>query len=134
MISLLAMLQWRLGPETVFGLSSWIGGIAQPAINSYHSRSQRKRLERDIPKMVRRGSLPEIYNLLEDKEQRDTDTSGYAEAVEEFREAQAEAIEIDTGEERRKIEAKLYGQQTAAVISLLIGMTVLTLMFAGRMF
>ena len=84
--------------------------------------------------MVRRGSLPEIYNLLEDKEQRDTDTSGYAEAVEEFREAQAEAIEIDTGEERRKIEAKLYGQQTAAVISLLIGMTVLTLMFAGRMF
>lgn len=134
MISLLAMLQWRLGPETVFGLSSWVGGIAQPAINSYHSRSQRKRLERDIPKMVRRGSLPEIYNLLEDKEQRDTDTSGYAEAVEEFREAQAEAIEIDTGEDRRKIEAKLYGQQTAAAISLLIGMTALTLLFFGRMF
>lgn len=134
MISLLAMLQWRLGPDTVFGLSSWVGGIAQPAINSYHSRTQRKRLERDMPKMVRRGSLPEIYNLLEDKEQRESDTSGYAAAVEEFREAQAEAVEIETGSERRKIEAKLYGQQTAAVISLIIGMITLTLIFAGRMF
>ncbi|MEQ9328303.1 MAG: protein kinase family protein [Rhodospirillales bacterium] len=134
MLSLLAMLQWRLGPETVFGLASWIGGIAQPAINSYHSRTQRKNLEREIPKMVRRGSLPDIYNLIENSENRQTDDRGYENAIEEFRQAQAEATEIETGEDRRKIEARLYGQQTAAIISLLIGMTALVMLSAGRMF
>lgn len=134
MLSLLAMLQWRLGPDTVFGLASWIGGIAQPAINSYHSRTQRKNLEREIPKMVRRGSLPDIYNLIENSENRTTDDTGYEKAIEEFRLTQAEATEIETGEDRRKIEARLYGQQTAAIISLLIGMTALVMLSAGRMF
>lgn len=134
MLSLLAMLQWRLGPETLFGLCSWVGGIAQPAINSYHSRTQRKRLEREMPKLVRRGSLPDIYNLLEDKEQRDTDNSGYEVAINEFRQAQAEIIDIETGEERRQVEARLYGQQTAAIISLIIGTTTLTMLGFARIF
>ena len=84
--------------------------------------------------MVRRGSLPDIYNLIENTENRQTDDTGYEKAIEEFRHAQAEATEIETGEDRRKIEARLYGQQTAAIISLLIGMTALVMLSAGRMF
>ena len=70
MLSVLAIVQWRLGPDTVLGLASWVGGLMGPIINSYQNRQKRKEIEKEIPKLVRKGNLPELYNYLDNPEER----------------------------------------------------------------
>ena len=53
MLNLLAMLQWRQGQTQLFGLTSWVGGLVQPIINSYQNRQKRRELEREVPRLVR---------------------------------------------------------------------------------
>ena len=62
MLSVLAIVQWRLGPEALHGLASWVGGLMNPVINSYMNRNKRRELEKELPKLVRKGNLAELYN------------------------------------------------------------------------
>ena len=64
MLSLVALLQWRLETGALFGLTRWVGGQLGPAISSYHSRSTRRDLERELPRLIRQGDLPELYNFI----------------------------------------------------------------------
>ncbi len=84
MLSVIAIVQWRLGPETVFGLASWVGGLMGPIINSYQNRQKRKEIEKEIPKLVRKRNLPELYNFLDNPEERQRDAEGFAWAKAEY--------------------------------------------------
>ena len=78
MLSVLAIVQWRLGPEALYGLSGWVGGLMGPVINSYQNRNKRKDLEKEIPKLVRKGNLAALYNYLDNPEERQGDAEGFA--------------------------------------------------------
>ena len=95
LLSLLAVLQWKLGPEALPGLSGWIGSLVAPIINSYHNRDVRKRLEKEVPKLVRKGSLPDLYNTLDDVEERQKDLDGFAWAKAEFAGAEQEILDME---------------------------------------
>ena len=84
MLSVIAIVQWRLGPETVFGLASWVGGLMGPIINSYQNRQKRKEIEKEIPKLVRKRDLPELYNFIDNPEERQRDAEGFAWAKAEY--------------------------------------------------
>lgn len=130
MLSLLAVLQWRLGPEALFGLTSWLGGLVTPVINSYHSRDRRKRLEREIPRVVRKGSLPELYNLLDNAEERGSDGEGYERAKAEYTEARRQVAALESGQASRDENAIRLGHQAAAIASVAVGLvTIVILMF-----
>ncbi|MEK7244786.1 MAG: hypothetical protein AAB223_02060, partial [Pseudomonadota bacterium] len=73
MLSLLAVVQWRLKQDGLLGLAGWIGGLLGPAINTYHSRSTRREIEKDLPRLVRQGSLPELFDLIDNAEKRRLD-------------------------------------------------------------
>lgn len=129
MLSLLAFLQWKLKAEPMFGLTSWIGGLLGPAINAYHSRTTRRDLEKEIPKLVRRGSLPDMFDLIDDAEKRREDQDGYADAVEEYRSCAEEISSIEGSGNELQEKAEKTGQRTAATISIITTMIAVTIMF-----
>ncbi len=122
LLSLLAVLQWKLGPEALPGLSGWIGSLVAPIINSYHNRDVRKRLEKEVPKLVRKGSLPDLYNTLDDVEERQKDLDGFAWAKAEFAGAEQEILDMEADSAQRETNAQRLGQQSAAVVSVMIGL------------
>lgn len=133
MLSLLAFLQWKLRAEPVYGLASWIGGLMGPAINSYHSRTTRREMEREIPKLVRRGSLPDLFDLIDNAETRQEDQDGYADAIEEYS-ACAQEIEQIEGTDSELIEnAERTGQKSAAMLSVITTMIAISIMFISEM-
>lgn len=129
MLSLLAFLQWKLKADPVFGLTSWIGGLMGPAINGYHSRTTRRELEKEIPKLVRRGSLPDMFDLIDNAEKRREDQDGYADAVEEYSACADEIASIEGKDNELQEKAERTGQKTAATISIITTMIAVTIMF-----
>ena len=129
MLSLLAYLQWKLKTEPVYGLTSWVGGLLGPAINAYHSRSTRRELEKEIPKLVRRGSLPDMFDLIDDAQKRLEDQDGYADAPEEYIACADEIVNIEGSGSELTIKAEKTGQKTAATISIITTMIAVTIIF-----
>lgn len=120
MLSLLAVVQWRLKLDGLLGLAGWVGGLLGPAINTYHSRSTRRDIEKDLPRLVRQGSLPELFDLIDNAEKRRLDLEGYTAAKAEFEAAEAEIQKIEGTESQGMSGAVAKGQQTAAVIALIV--------------
>jgi len=128
MLSLLAFLQWKLRAPSMLALSSWIGGLLGPAINAYHNRRTREELEKEIPRMVRKGSMPEIFNLIDNAEQRREDGEGFRAGQEEWLAAEEEIRDIEGAGEERLTKAERSGQQAAATISIMLGLTVVSVL------
>lgn len=128
MLNLMAILQWRLGPAELLGLTSWVGGLLGPVVNSYHSRDRRKVLEREIPRLVRSGSMLELYKFVDNQEERQKDIDGFAWAQAEWAAAEQEVDQLEGAKDRRDETAIRFGQQTAAVTSVLIALLTLTIL------
>ncbi|MCK5296699.1 MAG: protein kinase family protein [Alphaproteobacteria bacterium] len=133
MLSLLAVLQWKMGQGSLLGLASWVGGLMAPIIDSYHSKDRRLRLEKEIPKIVRKGSLPDLYNLLDNKEERQLDTSEYAAVKVEFISALKEYSILKNNNKKRDGEAQEVGQQISAIVSFIIMLVSITILLVMRL-
>jgi hypothetical protein len=120
MLSVLAIVQWRLGPETLFGLASWAGSLMGPVINAYQNRQKRKEIEREMPKLIRKGNLAEIYNYLDNPEERQRDAEGFAWAKAEYAAAEKQAFDLEHGQVDRQESAIKSGQQSGAIIAIVI--------------
>lgn len=134
MLSLLAFIQWKTNVSTLLGLTSWVGGLLQPAINSYHSRTTRKEIEKAIPQLVRQGSLPELFNLIDNAEKRRVDDDGFAKAQEEFGAAEAEIQEIESDDGLHQSKLLRSGQKITSMGAILISMVVVTVMLISEIF
>ncbi|HEY9081554.1 hypothetical protein [Magnetovibrio sp.] len=122
LLSLYALMQWRMKIPTLYGLSSWLGGLLAPAIGTYHSRTTRRRIEQEIPALVRQGSLPELFDLIDNAERRHVDTTEFDEAQVAFAHAEAE-IESIVGEGVDQNKAALQvGERVTATISIILSM------------
>lgn len=128
MLNLLAILQWRLGPPELHNLTSWVGGLLGPVINSYHSRERRRELEREIPRLVRQGSLLELYRFVDNPEERTKDAEGFAWAQAEWAAADQEIRDLESAKDARDETAVRVGKQTAALTSVLISLLTLTIL------
>ncbi len=127
LINLFAVFQYRLGPESLPALAAWIGSLAGVAVTEYHSREKRKELEKELPKLVRKGSLVEIYNLLEDTGAREKDRTGFEWAKAQYAAADEEIKRVQADDDERDKEADRAGRQMAAVTGILISMITVTI-------
>jgi len=134
MLSLLAFLQWKLHTPAVYGLSSWVGGMLGPAIETYFNRFTREDIEKEIPRLVRKGSLPEIFDLIDNAEKRKEDATGYEEAKFEFATAEYEIRDIEGAGNERTSKAERSGQQAASMVSIVIAMILIIILTMSQLF
>ena len=132
-LSLLAFLQSELRSPAVLALSSWVGGLLGPAINAYHNRHTREELESDIPRLVRKGSLPELINLIDDSGKRKEEKEGFIACRTEWLDAEMEIRDIEGAGDERLNKAEQSGQQAAAMISISIALTVITVLILTKL-
>lgn len=126
MLSLFALMQWRLSKTPLYGLSSWMGGLLQPAIGTYHSRATRRTIEQEIPALVRQGSLPELFDLIDNADRRGKDNSDFKNAQIEFARAESEIqsfIGADIDQEKIALQT---GERFTAVVGVILGMISVT--------
>ncbi|HLO75459.1 MAG TPA: hypothetical protein VK196_03265 [Magnetospirillum sp.] len=127
LLNLFAVFQYRLGPEQLPALAGWVGALAAPAVAAFHSRDKRKELEKELAKTVRRGSVVELYNLLENTGERDKDENDFAWAQAQYQAADDEIKRVLNNDEDREKEALRIGKQTAAVTGILIALITTTI-------
>ncbi|CAA7625705.1 hypothetical protein [Magnetospirillum sp. UT-4] len=132
LLNLYAVFQYRLGPESLPNLTAWLGALAQPIVNSFHSRDRRKELDKELPKIIRRGSIVEIYNLLDNAEAKDKDVNEFAWAQAQYQAAEEEIKRVKTDSEERADEAERVGKQTAAMIGILIAFVTTTFVVISK--
>jgi len=134
MLSLLAVLQWRLGPETVHGLCGWVGGLMGPIINSYQGRERRRALEQEIPKLVRKGSLPELYNFVDNADERKADFDDFQRARVEWVMAQNQINNLESGQVGADENATRVGQKAAATGAVGVAIVTVGFVLVGYLF
>ncbi len=117
MILLYAIIQKQYGPQNLYGLASWIGGLISPIIESYHNYNIRKRIEADIPKVIRKGNLIELSIYLNDFQLRKEDKDGFTSAIKEYIYNVRELEELEQKRPELKKYSIFLGQQLAAIIS-----------------
>ncbi len=128
-LSLLAFLQWKLKTPPVYGLSSWFGGLLGPAISTYNNRKTRRIIEKEIPQLVRKGSLPELFDLVDNTEQRQEDETGFLEARKEYNTAEVEIDEMGANDGSQDKKLLLSGQKAAAMFSIILTMIITSILF-----
>ena len=122
LLSLYALMQWRLKTPAVYGLSRWLGGLLSPAIGSYHSRSTRRSIENEIPALVRQGSLPELFDLIDNAQRRSQDGADFEDAQAEFAMAETEILKIAGDDIDQTDAAMKAGERATAVTAVVFSM------------
>ena len=133
-ISMLAIVQWRHGPDNLPNLSHWVARLMEPAIKVFHSKARRERVETEIPKLAKRGNLVELYNLINDEQERRKDQSEFVEAVAEYSEAESEVFDLESSGPARLELAEKVGQQAAAFASTMIALLTVSALFLMHIF
>ena len=109
----------------MLGLASWVGGLLGPAINSYHSRLTRRAIESEIPHLVRQGSLPGLFDLINNADKRRQDVDEFAEAKAQWMVVEAEVRDFEGSGEELRTRAERSGQQAAAMFSIVLSMIII---------
>jgi hypothetical protein len=133
LLSLLATLQWRLGPPCLPELARWVAASIQPLIATYHHRAARKRVENDLPKLVKAGSLVNLYNFLVNSEMRRQDEAGFAAALQHYAKIDFEIAFLESGGATDPARARRYGRQIAAACSSALGLLVLLIFTIAKL-
>ncbi|OKH89706.1 hypothetical protein [Thalassospira sp. TSL5-1] len=128
-ISLLALVQWRHGPDSLPHLGLWVARLMEPATKVFHSRERREKVEREIPKLAKRGNLVELYNLINDEKERRKDQDEFISAVEEYSAADSEVFDLETSGPARMILAEQIGRQVASFASTMIALLTVSALF-----
>lgn len=133
MLSLLALVQWRTKSGNLMGFTSWVGAHLEPAIKAYHSRSVRDELEKEVPKLIRKGNLADLFNLLDDAEKRAEDQAEFDEACKEFIDAENEIKDVEGNNSSLEKNSTRIGQQAAAMTSIVVALFIIVITFIGKL-
>lgn len=128
-ISMLALVQWRHGPDNLQNLSHWVARLMEPAVKVFHSKARRERVEHEIPKLAKRGNLVELYNLINDEQERRKDQTEFISAVEQYSESESEVFDLESSGPARLELAEKVGQQAAAFASTMIALLTVSALF-----
>ena len=127
LLNLLAVFQYRLGPESLPGLAGWVAKLASTLVESYNSREKRKEFETVLPKLAKRGSVVEIFQLLDDPNSKEKDANDFSWAQAQYMAAEEAIRRIESQEEDVMSGSDRVGKQVAAVTGIMIAMLTITI-------
>ena len=128
MINLLAHIQWKLKLDPLFELTKWVGSLLDPAIQTYFSHTTRKEIREALPEVVSQGSLPVLFDLIDNGDKRLKDSEDYDNAKIEYTVADEQIKTIETGDLASPEAPIEQGQRIAALTSLVISMIFISIL------
>ena len=133
MLNLLAALQWRFNHGPLPALTAWLGGLMKPVIDSYHGREIKKRMEKELPSILKDGSLVELTKLVDNPDERMHDATGYEQARQRYSNAENEIRRISEGDDTLDQDMIITARQVAALISVGISLATVSLLLMQRL-
>lgn len=109
-------------------LAKWVAALAAPAVDTWHGKAQRARVEKELPVAAAAGDFGAMLEVLDNPSARNEDRGGFAEAAATFARAAAAGIAMRAEAPLRRAEAARLGGIAAQAIALfLLGGTLLLL-------
>lgn len=133
LIVLYASLQRKFGPGSLPGLTRWLANCAQPIVASIHHRAFRKRVEAELPAVIKAGSLVALQNYLVHNDQWRVDASGFAAAANRFARAESEKEFLKSGGASDPARTRHYGQKFAVICSVVLATLIIVITTVVRM-
>lgn len=128
-LSLLAFMHWRLRLNPAPNLAAWIGSLLGPAVATFHSRTIRQEIKRQIPQVSREGNLTDLFDLIDNTKKRQQDRDAYSNSVAQFTEAEKELRQIEESNARKSKSAERVGQRIASLLSIFMALIVTSVLF-----
>lgn len=125
LLSLYALIQWKQDHKNLFGLTTWFGSLLRPVIETYHSRTTQNTIDQEIPSMVRQGSLPDLFDLIDSPERRNLDDLTFKQAQYQFSKAEAE-IQATVGDDVDQEQVAQESGETATAMFAVIACMIAT--------
>jgi hypothetical protein len=116
----LALMQWKLGPPQLPQLTAWLGKLAEAVIDGYHGIGLRKQMQEQLARIVKKGSLVELLNFVDDNSQRERDKQGYQQALVAFAATEAEIDRLSAAGATMDQRAEALASKIAAGISAVV--------------
>ncbi len=98
MLSVLAAVQQKHGPNELPCLTEWLARELEPAINRVHGKSLRDQLRKRLNAVSGSGSLVELHNCLNNENSLKRDEAGRKKAMREFAAAAREIGQLESRE------------------------------------
>jgi hypothetical protein len=113
---------------TLPNLAKWVAAIAAPAVETWHGKAAKAKIEKKLPEVAATGDFIALLDLLDSQAARAEDRGGFAEAAATFARAAAAGIALRAEAPLRQAEAARVGGIAAQTVALsLLGGTVLLL-------
>jgi hypothetical protein len=125
-LSLLAFMHWRLRLGPLKGLTGWVASLLGPAVATYHSRTTRREIEKEIPKLARQGNPGELFELIDNQKKRKNDSAAFKIAVAEYAATEAEFKILEASDAGKSNSAIRLGQQVASMTSVVVSLLAIT--------
>jgi hypothetical protein len=122
-LNILAAVQAGGGPEQVPHLSAWIATLMDPIVARYHNLHLREEIKTEAVRIAAKGNLSPVRALIDDQNAIARDEQDFKRAQAEFEKIDKEIDELRAEMEDRDNMSIGLGQQAAAVISALAGMS-----------
>lgn len=116
-IRLLSEVQQYTGEQTPRHVAKWLVNLAQPIIETYHSRPFQEKLTKEVNRLCDKGSLMDIAYSLENATRREKDNEGFRAAMREYGDAENEINQIEAEEMTKPEAIEKKGQEIAAYSS-----------------
>jgi hypothetical protein len=127
-VQVFARLQRLQRGLTLPNLAKWVAGLAAPAVETWHGKEAKARIEKKLPEVAATGDFIALLELLDDQAARAEDRGGFAEAAATFARAAAAGIAMRAEAPLRHAEAARMGGLVAQGVALtLLAGTVLML-------
>lgn len=117
LLSLLAELQYRNGPENVPHLASWLSPVVEPALRRFLSKSLRERLNKQAKDAIAVGNLSRLLQFLDDSKLLMRDQQDFRAARLLYLSTQKEILGLEAKMNNRESVMLVSGKPIAATVS-----------------
>ncbi|MDR3424966.1 MAG: serine/threonine protein kinase [Alphaproteobacteria bacterium] len=136
LLSLLAELQYRHGPENTPALAAWIAPVADPALKRFLGKALRESLQKQAKEAINAGNLIRLLQIIDDTKRIERDRQDFHAARLLFLNIQKEILGLESKINNRDSVLRAAGKPMAASISaflaiILICAAVLRSLFAA---
>jgi hypothetical protein len=117
LLSLLAEIQYRHGPENLPHLASWIAPVAEPALRRYLSKALRENLQKQAKEAINIGNLSRLLQIIDDPKRIARDRQDFVAARLLYLNIQKEILGLEGKMGDRESVIRASGKPMAASIS-----------------